>query len=66
MNRDLMKKINSVNRSLRIITNCHKNGTHLKEETLELLVSDLTEVTATFNKLYEDIMEIITKQVDPN
>ena len=66
MNKQLIAQINSVNRSLRIIDNCCKKGIAIDEKTLESLLSDLTEVTATFNKLYEDIMELVTKEINPN
>ena len=66
MNKKLIEKIASVNKSLQLISHHYKNGSHIDEETLEILTSDLAEVTAAFNKMYESIMEIICESMEKN
>ena len=64
MNHNLIKKIKSIDECLKIVVHHHKNNSHIDESTLERLTCDLAEVTATFNKMYESIMEIISESVE--
>ena len=66
MNKELIKQIASVNKFFQLVNNHYKNGTHIDEKTLDTLVKDLTEVTATFNKMYESLMELICETMEKN
>jgi len=66
MNKKLIKQIASVNKCLQLVEHHYKNGSHIDEATLEKLTSDLAEVTATFNKMYESLMEVICETMERN
>ena len=66
MNKELIKRIASVNKCFQLVNHHCKNGTHIDEKTLDTLVKDLTEVTATFNKMYESLMELICETMEKN
>tara|TARA_R110002020_G_scaffold109779_1_gene253975 strand:+ start:2248 stop:2448 length:201 start_codon:yes stop_codon:yes gene_type:complete len=66
MNKKLIKQISSINKCFQLVESHYKDGSHIDEDTLKRLTSDLAEVTATFNQMYESLMDILCESIEKN